>query len=123
MPIRTVMVVDDSETDRHFLSEVLRTAGYEVIAVDSAEAAHARIRDALPDLVLMDLVMPGQDGFQAIRELARGAETRAIPIFICSSKTQASDRVWGLRQGAKEYITKPVQREDLLAKIAALSAA
>jgi twitching motility two-component system response regulator PilH len=120
MPIRTIMVVEDSEVDRHYITEMLSDAGYAVIGVGSAEAAHARIRESRPDLVLMDIVMPGQDGFQAIRELVRGAETSTIPIFICSSKTQASDRVWGLRQGAKEYITKPIQRDELLAKIAAL---
>lgn len=120
MPIRTVMIVDDSETDRHFMTTILETAGYQVVAVDSAEAARARIQESPPDLVLMDILMPGQDGYQAIRELTRSEETRAIPIFICSSKTQPSDRVWGLRQGAREYITKPVQRDELLGKIAAL---
>lgn len=120
MPIRTVMVVDDAETDRHFLSELLRNAGYEVVAVDSAEAAHARIRESRPDLVLMDIVMPGQDGFQAIRELARSTETREIPVFICSSKVQASDRYWGIKQGAKAYFAKPIDSDELLAEIAAL---
>lgn len=120
MPIRTVMVVDDSDTDRHFMTTILESAGYRVIAVDSAEAARERIRETPPDLVLMDILMPGQDGYQAIRELARSEETRAIPIIICSSKTQPSDRVWGLRQGAREYIMKPVQREELLNKIASL---
>ena len=120
MPIHTVMVVDDSDTDRHYISESLADEGYQVVAVDSAEAAHARIRETRPDLVLMDIVMPGQDGYQAIRELARGQETRDIPVIICTSKTQPSDRVWGMRQGAREYITKPIQRAELLGKIAAL---
>ena len=120
MPIRTVMVVDDSETDRHFISTILESAGYQVIAVESAEAARVQIRQSRPDLVLMDILMPGQDGYQAIREHARSEETRDIPIFICSSKTQPSDVVWGIRQGAKGYVTKPVQRDELLAKIASL---
>jgi twitching motility two-component system response regulator PilH len=120
MPIRTIMVVDDSETDRHFVTEILTNAGYQVISVNSAEAARASIRQSRPDLVLMDILMPGQDGYQAIRELTKNEATRDIPIFICSSKTQPSDRVWGMRQGAREYITKPIQREELLSKIAAL---
>ena len=120
MPIRTIMVVDDSDTDRHFMTAILESAGYQVVAVESAEAARARIRDLPPDLILMDILMPGQDGYQAIRELTRSEETRGIPIFICSSKTQPSDRVWGLRQGARDYITKPVQRDELLSKIASL---
>jgi twitching motility two-component system response regulator PilH len=120
MSIRTVMVVDDSDTDRHFVTEILANAGYQVVAVTSAEAARARIREARPDLVLMDILMPGQDGYQAIRELTRSEETRDIPIFICSSKTSPSDRVWGLRQGARDYVTKPVQADDLLRKITAL---
>ena len=120
MPIRTVMVVDDSDTDRHFMTTILESAGYQVIAVESAEAARAQIEKSPPDLVLMDILMPGQDGYQAIRELTRSEQTRSIPIIICSSKTQPSDKVWGLRQGAREYITKPVQRDELLHKIASL---
>ena len=120
MPIRTVMVVDDSETDRHFMTAILEGAGYQVIAADSAETARARIRELPPDLILMDILMPGQDGYQAIRELTRSEETRDIPIIICSSKTQPSDRIWGLRQGARDYINKPVQRDELLNKIASL---
>jgi twitching motility two-component system response regulator PilH len=120
MPIRTVMVVDDSPTDRHFLAEILTGHGYEVVAVESAEEAHARIRESRPDLVLMDIVMPGQNGFQATRELVRGENTRDIPIIICTSKSQPTDRIWGMRQGARDYIVKPIQRDELLNKIAAL---
>jgi twitching motility two-component system response regulator PilH len=123
MPIRTVLVVDDSEVDRHVLTEMLIREGYEVEAVGSAEAAFARIRESRPDLVLMDIVMPGQNGFEAIRELKRGEDTRDIPVFVCSSKTQPADVAWGIRQGASGYITKPVQRADLVSKIAKISAA
>ena len=120
MAIRTVMVVDDSPTDRHYLAEILTGHGYEVVAVESAEEAHARIGESRPDLVLMDIVMPGQNGFQATRELARDENTRDIPIIICTSKSQPTDRIWGLRQGARDFIVKPIQREELLDKIAAL---
>jgi twitching motility two-component system response regulator PilH len=120
MPIRTILVVDDSPTDRHYLTELLAGSGFAVDAVESAEQAHARIREARPDLVLMDIVMPGQNGFQATRELARGDATRGIPIIICTSKSQPTDRIWGLRQGAADYLVKPIDRRELLDKIAAL---
>jgi twitching motility two-component system response regulator PilH len=71
----------------------------------------------------MDIVMPGQNGFEAIRELKRGEDTRDIPVFVCSSKTQPADVAWGIRQGASGYITKPVQRADLVSNIAKISAA
>jgi twitching motility two-component system response regulator PilH len=123
MSIRSVLVVDDSEVDRHVLTEMLIREGYDVEAVGSAEAAFARIRESRPDLVLMDIVMPGQNGYEAIRELKRGEDTRDIPVVVCSSKTQPADVAWAIRQGASGYIMKPVQRADLVSKIAEISAA
>jgi len=122
MPIRNVLVVDDSEVDRYAITQMLIREGYEVDAVSSAEAAFSRIRESRPDLVLMDLVMPGQNGYEAIRELARREETRGIPVFICSSKTQEADIIYGIRQGARGYIMKPVQRDELVSKIAKIAA-
>jgi twitching motility two-component system response regulator PilH len=122
MPIRTVLVVDDSEVDRHVLREMLTREGYEVAAVENAEAGLARIRESRPDLVLMDLVMPGLNGFEAIRELARDEKTRDIPVIVCSSKTQEADVSWAIRQGARDYVMKPVQRDDLVTKIAKVAA-
>lgn len=120
MPIKTVMVVDDSPTDRHMLSEILTAKGFRVLSVESAEQAFARIKTDRPDLVLMDVVMPGQNGFQATRALARDEATKQIPVIICTSKDQETDRIWGLRQGAKDYIVKPINAQELLDKIAAL---
>ncbi len=80
----------------------------------------AKARQLKPDLVLMDIVMPGQNGFQATRALTRDDATKHIPVIICTSKGQETDKVWGLRQGAKDYVVKPVNQADLLAKIAAL---
>ena len=117
MSIRTIMVVDDSPTDRHYLTEILEAQGFQVIAVESAEQAHARIRETRPDLVLMDIVMPGLNGFQATRQLTRDPVTAAIPVIILTSKNQEADRVWGSRQGAKGYITKPVDENLLLSSI------
>jgi twitching motility two-component system response regulator PilH len=80
-----------------------------------------RVEESLPDLILMDVVMPGQNGFQLTRMLSRDARYASIPIFLCTSKNQETDRVWGMRQGARDYITKPVDAGELQAKIAALN--
>ncbi len=121
MPIQHILIVDDSPTDRQFLSELLTRHGYTVSTADNAESAMQKIRSSPPQLVLMDVVMPGQNGFHATREIARDPATRHLPVIICTSKQQESDRVWGLRQGARDYLVKPVEPEQLLQKIAALS--
>ena len=120
MPIKNILIVDDSATDRQFLSELLVKNGYKVSTADSAEDALAKVKQHRPDLVLMDVVMPGQNGFQATRMLARDDSTKHIPVIICTSKAQETDKVWGMRQGARDYIVKPINQADLLAKIAAL---
>jgi len=99
---------------------VLTKAGYKVTGAASAEEALAKVKQAKPDLVLMDVVMPGQNGFQATRALSTDEATKHIPIIICSTKGQETDKVWGMRQGAKDYVVKPVKPAELLAKISAL---
>ena len=120
MPIRKILIVDDSPTERHVLHEILKKAGYEVIVSDCAEDALSKARSLRPDLVLMDVVMPGVNGFQATRSMSRDPATKDIPVILCTSKDQDTDRIWWLRQGARDYLTKPVKREDLLRKIGAL---
>ena len=120
MPIKNILVVDDSPTDVKHLTDLLVKNGYKVSSAASAEEAIAKVKQAKPDLVLMDVVMPGQNGFQATRVLASDEATKHIPIIICSTKGQETDKVWGLRQGAKDYVVKPVKPADLLAKISAL---
>lgn len=120
MPRHSILVVDDSPTDRHFLSELLLSNGYHVTAVDNGEAALAHIKINPPHLVIMDVVMPGQNGFQATREISRNPATQALPIIICSSKNQETDRIWGMRQGARDFMVKPVDQAALLQKIATL---
>jgi twitching motility two-component system response regulator PilH len=112
--------VDDSPTDRQYLTDMLAKSGYKVSSAASAEEALAKCKQAKPDLVLMDVVMPGQNGFQATRILTNDEATKNIPVIICSTKGQETDKVWGMRQGAKDYIVKPVKQADLLAKITAL---
>lgn len=120
MPIKKVLVVDDSPTERYFLTELLTKNGFTVSAAESAEEAVIKLQASPPDLILMDVVMPGQNGFQLTRQLSRDPATQNIPIIMCTSKNQQTDRIWGLRQGARDYVTKPIRADELLEKIAAL---
>ena len=119
MPVKKVLVVDDSPTERHVLVELLTKNGYQVITAESGEEGIEKVKSELPDLVLMDVVMPGLNGYQATRTLTRDEATKHIPIIVCTSKGQETDQIWGLRQGALDYLVKPVNGEELLSKIAA----
>ena len=120
MPLQKILVVDDSPTERFFLANLLSKQGYTVVTAENGEEAIAKIRSERPSLVVMDVVMPGRSGFQVTRALTRDPETQAIPVILCTSKATETDRIWGLRQGARDYVIKPVNAEELLAKIADL---
>jgi twitching motility two-component system response regulator PilH len=120
MAIKKVLIVDDSPTERYFLTDILIKNGFSVSTAENGEEALAKIKADKPQLILMDIVMPGQNGFQVTRAITRDPETQDLPIIICTSKGQETDRIWGLRQGARDYIVKPVDPQELLAKIAAL---
>jgi twitching motility two-component system response regulator PilH len=120
MAIQKILVVDDSPTERYFLSDILIKNGYSVSTAENGEEALQKVKADRPQLILMDIVMPGQNGFQVTRALSRDPETQDVPIIICTSKGQETDRIWGLRQGARDYIVKPVDPQELLAKISAL---
>jgi twitching motility two-component system response regulator PilH len=120
MPIQKILIVDDSPTERYFLTDVLIKNGFSVSTAESGEEALLKIKADKPQLILMDIVMPGQNGFQVTRAISRDPETQDVPIIICTSKGQETDRIWGLRQGARDYLVKPVDPRELLAKIAAL---
>lgn len=121
MAIKKILVVDDSATERHVIGEILKPHGYEVIFAEDGETGVTLAKTHKPDMILMDVVMPGLNGFQATRAISKDPETENIPIILCTTKDQETDKVWGLRQGAKDYIVKPITSADLLSKIAAIS--
>jgi twitching motility two-component system response regulator PilH len=108
-----VLVVDDSKTEIFQFREMLEKLGYEVITAENGRDGVAMAKQEQPDVVLMDIVMPDMNGFQATRQITRAAETKHIPVIIVSSKDQETDKVWGERQGAKGYLTKPVNAQEL----------
>ena len=119
MSIHKVLLVDDSKTELHHLSDLLGKQGFSVRTAENGEDAMRRLVEEKPDLILMDVVMPGQNGFQLTRAITRDPRFADIPVIMCTSKNQETDRVWGMRQGARDYIVKPVDPEELVAKIRA----
>ena len=121
MTIRNVLIVDDSKTELMHLTGLLQQNGMQVRTAQSADEAFRQLAEQKPDLILMDVVMPGKNGFQLTRAITRQPDYADVPIIMCTSKSEETDRVWGLRQGARDYITKPVDAAVLRAKIAALN--
>jgi len=113
-----VLIVDDSPTEMHILSTLMEKLGHTVITANNGEEGVVTAKKQQPDLVLMDVVMPGINGFQATRQLHRDESTKNIPVIIVSTKDQATDKMWGQRQGAKGYVTKPVEEQELIDTIA-----
>ena len=114
MANRKIMVVDDSPIDTHFICSVLTSAGYIPVAIANANEVLQVAKEVQPEAILMDVVMPGINGYQAIRKICSDPLTSGIPVIIVSSKNKTSDRVWGLRQGAMGYVTKPISSSELL---------
>ena len=117
MTIRKILLVDDSKTELHHLSDLLGRRGYTVRTAENGEEAMRRLGEDKPDLILMDVVMPGQNGFQLTRSITRDPRYLGLPVIMCTSKNQETDKVWGMRQGARDYIVKPVDAAELMAKI------
>ncbi|MBA56654.1 MAG: two-component system response regulator [Pseudomonadales bacterium] len=109
-----VLIVDDSPTETYKFKETLEKHGFEIITADNGADGVAVARQEQPDVVLMDVVMPGLNGFQATRQLSKGDDTKHIPVIIVTTKDQETDKVWGRRQGATDYLTKPVEEAVLI---------
>ena len=119
MAIKKILLVDDSKTELHYLSDVLEKRGYTVRLAHNGDEAMKRLGEETPDLILMDVVMPGLNGFQLTRAITRDPRFANVPVIMCTSKSQETDKVWGLRQGARDYIVKPVDPNELVSKIQA----
>lgn len=115
-----ILLIEDSPTEAAVISQLLERNGHQVTTSGNAEDGIAAARRDKPDLVLMDVVLPGMNGFQATRALSRDADTSHIPVLIVSTKSLDTDKMWGLRQGAKDYIVKPPRETDLIERINAL---
>ncbi|HEY6087697.1 MAG TPA: response regulator [Burkholderiaceae bacterium] len=117
MAIQNILLVDDSKTELHYLSELLTRKGFVVRTAENGEEAMRRLADDKPDLILMDVVMPGQNGFQLTRAITRDPRFADVPVIMCTSKGLETDKVWGMRQGARDYVVKPVDADELISKI------
>lgn len=115
-----VLVVDDSPTEQHVFRNILEKAGYRVETAVNGEEGIAEAKRLRPNLILMDVVMPVLNGFQATRKLREDKETASIPVIMVTTKDQETDRNWGLRQGAEAYLVKPVSGSDLLERVKAV---
>ncbi len=112
-----ILIVDDSPTQLNGISKILIKHGYEIIfAEDGAQGVEKAVSEK-PDIILMDVVMPNLNGFQATRQITKNPETSHIPVIMLTSKDQETDKVWAERQGASDYLTKPPKENDLLVKI------
>lgn len=118
-----VLIVDDSPTQLHSLRKIVEQGGYEAIVADCGERALEVASDQQPKVILMDIVMPGMNGYQATRHLGRNAGTANIPVIFVSTRSDEADKIWGMRQGARDYVTKPVDPQVLLTAISAAMAA
>ncbi|HEX5961543.1 MAG TPA: response regulator [Rhodanobacteraceae bacterium] len=112
-----ILIIDDSPTDVKIFSGALERAGHKVTSVATAEAGINVAHKDKPDLVLMDVIMPGMNGFQATRSLTKDPDTSAIPVLIVTTKSMETDRMWGMRQGARDVLVKPVSERDLVAHV------
>lgn len=112
-----ILIVDDSPSQLYNMQQLIEGMGHETITAEDGKEGVERARAELPDLVLMDVVMPNLNGFQATRSLSRDERTSHIPVILVTTKNQETDRLWGMRQGAKGYLTKPVQTRELVTAI------
>jgi twitching motility two-component system response regulator PilH len=118
MDVNKILIVDDSTTDRFYLTELLESEGFQVVALESGEACVEQAADIQPDLIIMDIIMTGLSGFQATRALSKDPMTTNIPVFLCSGKLQVTDLTWAAKMGAKDCILKPITIKDLKERLA-----
>ncbi|MEM7552751.1 MAG: response regulator [Cyanobacteria bacterium P01_A01_bin.84] len=111
--MNTVLVVEDGVTDMEVISRYLQQAGYSVITATSSEEAQEKLNNSIPDVIFLDVILPGKSGFEICRELKNNPSTSQIPIVFCSTKNSDVDKMWGNMLGADAYLSKPVQKDEL----------
>jgi len=109
-----ILIVDDSPSQLLGIKRIVEKLGHEALSAEDGAAGVEAAKQEMPDLILMDVVMPNLNGFQATRTISKNAETAHIPIILVTTKDQETDKVWGMRQGAKAYVTKPIKEEELV---------
>lgn len=114
---KKLLIVDDSKTERLIIKEAVKNMGFEIYEAENALDGIQKADELKPDLILMDVVMPGMNGFQATKQLSMSEDLKSIPVIMCTSKNQPTDKIWGTRQGAKGYVVKPVNSEELISTI------
>ena len=119
----TILIIDDSPTELHLFQNMLEKNGFDTVVADSGEEGLKQAKISQPDCILMDVVMPGMNGFQATRKLSQDPVTAKIPVIIITTKNQETDKIWGMRQGAVEYVVKPVAEKQLVGTINKVMAA
>ncbi len=112
-----VLIVDDSPTEVHVMQALLKKKGFETVVAEDGTDGITKALELKPDVILMDVVMPGVNGFQATRKLSKNPETAKIPVIIVTTKGQETDKIWGMRQGAVDYLVKPVNEATLVEKV------
>jgi len=110
----TILIIDDSPTELHLFQNMLEKNGFDTMVADNGEQGIRQALAAAPDCILMDVVMPGMNGFQATRKLSQNPATAKIPVIIITTKNQETDKIWGMRQGAVEYLVKPIAEKELV---------
>ncbi|HEY7547594.1 MAG TPA: response regulator [Blastocatellia bacterium] len=115
---RTILVVEDSPTEMQIVKNALQSRGYNVITAANGEEGIEKAHRERPQLVVLDIILPGKNGYQVCRDLKSSPDTKDVPVIILTSKNQESDRFWGMKQGADAYLTKPWREDELLATVA-----
>ena len=115
---KTILVVDDDADDRQTLLDILKPKGYKLLTAADGESAIELATKEQPTLIFLDVILPGKNGFKVCRQLKKAPETEGIKIVLVTSKSQESDRFWGLKQGADDYVTKPIDASEVVAAAA-----
>jgi chemotaxis family two-component system response regulator PixH len=115
--VNTVLVVEDGLADREIISQYLQQAGYFVVSAKSGEEAEEKLHENKPDVIFLDVILPGQSGFEMCRELKKNPQTSKIPVVICSTKNSDADKIWGKILGADAYLSKPIDQAELMSTL------